>query len=237
MAKTPTASNKTSEVAKKKAPRRLKITSKPGKSLAEKAKAARGAAQKEVQTADEVLDALGSGEHIQTHVSPKSVSNNLWEMFDAERVKKGFRLVSGPQELWDNAVEYFKWVRDNPLYEAKTYSTQRGLVGTAVPKMRAMTNEGLCLFLGISHDTWMRWSREDEHPDLAPVAGLIRMIIKEQKFTGAAADLLNASLIAKDLGLADRQEISGPDGEPIEVHSVRDLLAARLQKLGALGTK
>ena len=40
--------------------------------------------------------------------------------------------------------------------------------------------------------------------------------IREQKFVGAAADFLNASIISRDLGLADKREISGPNGGPIE---------------------
>lgn len=34
-------------------------------------------------------------------------------------------------------------------------------------------------------------------------------VIYEQKFTGAAADLLNPNIIARDLGLADKKELSG----------------------------
>ena len=46
-------------------------------------------------------------------------------------------------------------------------------------------------------------------------------IIYNQKFTGAAADLLNPNIIARELGLADKQqnEHTGVDGKPI-AHSV-----------------
>ena len=33
-----------------------------------------------------------------------------------------------------------------------------------------------------------------------------------QKFAGAAADLLNANIIARDLGLADKQDLTNSDG-------------------------
>ena len=37
-------------------------------------------------------------------------------------------------------------------------------------------------------------------------------IIRRQKFEGASADLLNANIIARDLGLADKAEFTGKDG-------------------------
>ena len=41
-------------------------------------------------------------------------------------------------------------------------------------------------------------------------------IIRTQKFEGASAELLNVSIIARDLGLADKSEHSGPNGGAIE---------------------
>ena len=51
-------------------------------------------------------------------------------------------------------------------------------------------------------------------------------IIRQQKFEGAAANLLNANIIARDLGLADKAEITGRDGGPIET-KMTDLEGAR----------
>ena len=71
---------------------------------------------------------------------------------------------------------------------------------------------------------------------MAGVLNFIDSVIREQKFSGAAAELLNSALIARDLGLADRQEISGPEGGPMEL-SAREVLLDRLSKLsGAAAT-
>ncbi|MDC9826565.1 terminase small subunit, partial [Devosia sp. ZB163] len=40
-------------------------------------------------------------------------------------------------------------------------------------------------------------------------------IIRAQKFEGAAAGLLNPNIIARDLGLADKQELTGKGGSPL----------------------
>ena len=45
-------------------------------------------------------------------------------------------------------------------------------------------------------------------------------IIRTQKFTGAAAYMLNANIIARDLGLANKEELSGPNGKPITTKTV-----------------
>lgn len=68
-------------------------------------------------------------------------------------------------------------------------------------------------------------------------------IIRRQKFEGAAADLFNPNIIARDLGLADKSELTGKDGGPIETKSenVTDLELARrvafLLTSGAKGMK
>jgi hypothetical protein len=40
-------------------------------------------------------------------------------------------------------------------------------------------------------------------------------IIRTQKFQGAAADLLNPNIIARDLGLSEKSEITGANGAPL----------------------
>lgn len=161
---------------------------------------------------------------------PDVVANHLWKQVRNGRPRK----VETTEELWDKACEYFQWVADNPLYEGKVFSTKQGIRKAAVPKMRAMTLEGLCLFLGISRETWDKWCKGEwvggADQSFLDACKHINFIIREQKFSGAAADLLNANLISRDLGLSDRQELSGPDGGPLEV-SAREVLADRLSRI------
>jgi hypothetical protein len=127
------------------------------------------------------------------------------------------RLFDTPQELWDACVAYFEWAERNYLEQIELFSTKAGIVTGRKPLKRVYTIEGLCVHIGVTKMSWIRW-RSTNHPsyrgDLAEVIEYAEAIIYEQKFTGAAVGLFNASLITRDLGLADKQEIGGIAGAP-----------------------
>jgi hypothetical protein len=83
--------------------------------------------------------------------------------------------------------------------------------------MRAMTIAGLCIFLDIDQQTWANYR---SYKDFFGVVSRVEAIIRVQKFEGASADLLNANIIARDLGLADKSELTGADGGAIEMRDV-----------------
>ena len=164
--------------------------------------------------------------------------NRIWEARSTCGPNPKF---AGPEELWAACVEYFDWNEDNPLYEAKLTSYQGENKIEPLPKLRAMTIGGLCIFIGISQRLWSEW--RSSRPDLLPVMHEAEELIRRQKFEGAAADLFNPNIIARDLGLADKSELTGKDGGPIETKSenVTDLELARrvafLLTSGAKGMK
>jgi len=139
-------------------------------------------------------------------------------------------IFASADELWDACAEYFTWVEANPLQEAKAFSYQGVVTVEMLPRMRAMTIGGLCLFLDISPTTWGEYRKRD---GFGEVTARVDDIIRAQKFEGAAAGLLNANIIARELGLADRQEHTGKDGEAIELRNVtnRDRARAALHVL------
>lgn len=111
-------------------------------------------------------------------------------------------IFATPQDLWEAAVEYFEWAEQNPLLEDRVFSTKDdGVVHAPVAKMRAMTLDGLQLFLDISMSAWVRYK---ERPEYASTCETIDRVIRSQKFSGAAAGLLNPVIIARDLGLVDK---------------------------------
>lgn len=109
-----------------------------------------------------------------------------------------------PDDLWEACAEYFDWVEEHPLWESKAFAYQGEITVAEVPKMRAMTISGLCIFLDIARRTWDDYRGRE---DYMPVVTRVEEIISAQKFEGAAADLLNSNIIARDLGLRDKQDV------------------------------
>jgi hypothetical protein len=123
--------------------------------------------------------------------------NQFWKA----RSKHGRdKLFASADLLWESCEEYFQWVEDHPLWENKVAQFQGVPIDMPVAKMRAMTIGGLCLFLDITQKTWFEWRARE---DLSEVVTRAEEVIRSQKFSGAAADLLNANIIARDLGLKD----------------------------------
>lgn len=158
--------------------------------------------------------------------------NKFWEARSSAGPKPIF---AGPEQLWSACVEYFDWCAENPLWEDKVVQCLGRPTHEPVAKMRAMTIAGLCLFLDISVVTWREW--KESRPDLSGVIARAEAVIYQQKFSGAAADMLNANIIARDLGLADKAELSGPNGGPIKTEEVsaRERVARRIAGLTSGG--
>lgn len=147
--------------------------------------------------------------------------NRFWEA----RTKHGRdALFADPEKLWEACVEYFSWVEDNPLWEDGLVIYQGVATHEPKAKMRAMTVGGLCIFLDMDQSTWFQYAKKE---GFSHVSTRAMEIIRNQKFAGAAADLLNANIIARDLGLADKSELTGKDGGPIQTEDKTPLDTAR----------
>jgi len=138
------------------------------------------------------------------------------------------------EQLRAACYEYFQWVEDNPLYEEKIFHSSGVITKDTITKMRAMTISGLCLFLDICENTWANYKK---HPDFLSITLEIEKVIYNQKFTGAAADLLNSNIIARELGLSDKvqNEHTGANGSaliPSAKQMTTDELKAELEALG-----
>jgi hypothetical protein len=152
---------------------------------------------------------------------PAPQGNEFWKARSSHGRKPIFE---DPDVLWEACCEYFEWVEANPLREEKVFNGKDGIVHADVSKMRAMTLAGLCIFLDIDRKTWAEYAKRE---GFIPVTTRVDEIIRDQKFSGAAADLLNPNIIARDLGLADKQEHTGKDGDPLIPETTdRDLAKA-----------
>lgn len=127
--------------------------------------------------------------------------NRFWEARSSHGRNPKFE---SPEALWEACCEYFEWVEANPLWEMKAFAYQGEVTQEPIAKMRAMTITGLCIFLDIDRSTWLAYKVKE---DFSIITTRAEEIIYDQKFSGAAADLLNANIIARDLGLKEQSQV------------------------------
>lgn len=129
--------------------------------------------------------------------------NQFWKL----RSKHGrAKLFETPDLMWEAACEYFEWCEENPLIEIDFKGKDADRV--ELPKMRAFTLQGLCLYLDCNTQYFKVFKSQlpENEKDFNTVISKIEEIIYNQKFTGAAAGFLNPNIIARDLGLTDKRE-------------------------------
>lgn len=144
------------------------------------------------------------------------IGNQFWKL----RSKHGRdKLFATPELLWEAACEYFQWCDDNPwkIKEALKGGEMAGKL-MDIPTARPYTLTGLALYLGASETFWREFRKAAKN-DFLSVIDQIEQVIYTQKFEGAAVGAFNANIIARDLGLKDasKQEISGPNGGPVQI--------------------
>lgn len=146
--------------------------------------------------------------------------NQFWKL----RSKHGRdKLFTTPELLWEAACEYFQWCDDNPLQEEKLFHYQGVISRDSSDKMRAYTLVGLCLYLNCNQKYFCNFEDNNKNSDdFSDIITRIRETIYKQKFEGAAADLLNANIIARDLGLSDKQEIDQNVSDKTQTKEERD---------------
>lgn len=117
-----------------------------------------------------------------------------------------------PQEFLAACVGYFKWVEETPLLEEQVFQNKGAIVRANKAKCRAYTRKGLAQHLSIPESRLEGYRQRGGEWEEA--IELVEQAIYIQKFENAAAGLLNPTIIARDLGLAEKQEFSGTKDAP-----------------------
>lgn len=136
----------------------------------------------------------------------KRIGNQFWK----QRPKHGKdKIFSTPEKLWDSACQYFQWVEDNPLIkiEAAKAGDHFG-EHVEIPIIRPFTIHGLTIFLDCTTQTFHNYGNDKKYKDYFDVVSKIKKIIYTQKFDGAAVGMFNSSIIQRDLGLVDKQDVT-----------------------------
>lgn len=127
----------------------------------------------------------------------RRIGNQFWKMADPECLGQP-RNFPTPTDLWNKAKEYFQECDESPLTSQETTTTDKGVYDKVKQHKVPYTWQGLYVFLGV-----VSLKRYKEKNEYVPIITHIGNVIYNQKYTGAAAGLFNANIIARDLGLAE----------------------------------
>ncbi|WP_417444629.1 DNA-packaging protein [Joostella sp.] len=151
------------------------------------------------------------------------IGNQYWKLRSKDGRDKIFKT---PEDLSEAINDYFQWCLLNPILESQVVKGRfveedekdgevikivKNFEIVEVPKMRPFTIEGMCNYLDISVEGFKLYEKRN---DFIGVTTRARQIIYNQKFEGAASNQLNPNIIARDLGLIDKKDLT-TDGDKI----------------------
>lgn len=149
-------------------------------------------------------------------------NNRFGAEYWAERKKKrGRPKALTPKKLWELACDYFAWVDDTP-FQKEDFIKGGDRAGEIVhlKTIRPYTWAGLENWIAENDGTLCcldhyRCNLNGSYADFVDIIAWISKVMFEQKFSGAAVGAFNASIIARDLQLAEvtktemKAEVSG----------------------------
>ena len=143
---------------------------------------------------------------------------SLWKETKESALRGAPPKFKTPEELLEACCGYFEWIEQNSLEEEVLVSYQGLTTHETKHHPSAMLLSSLCLYIGVDPSTWSGWRKT--RPDLSSVMQWAEDVIYDQKFRGAAGGMFSPNIIARDLGLADRSELTGKNGGPIEALTI-----------------
>lgn len=152
--------------------------------------------------------------------------NEFWK----QRSKHGRdKIFASPELLWEAACEYFEWCQENPIKDPRSFG-QRNI-------QRPFTLIGMCRFLGVNSvyfqqlEDQFKGKEDEQSKEFSNIIILIKETCYQQKFDNAVIGVYKENIIARDLGLTDKKDITTagdslndkkptvtlPDGTQIEI--------------------
>jgi hypothetical protein len=148
--------------------------------------------------------------------------NQFWKL----RSKHGRdKIFASSEELWAAACEYFNWVDGHPWWKneqlKKPYEevdietgSRRMVTTIKIATARPYTIQGLCLYLCCNtkylndFEDGLKGKEDEVSKAFSEIVTRIRETIYMQKFEGAAVGAFNSNIIARELGLSDKKDIT-----------------------------
>jgi hypothetical protein len=179
---------------------------------------------------------------------PAPKHNSYWKNRSKHGRLKEFPTAADLQKAWQ---EYFKWVDENPWYrneQLKKPMIVKDKDGNEhlqsiiqIPTKRPYTEAGFIAFHGLGknfiHQLEAQLTPTEENTPLTTeqeeysgVLAWARNVCWTDKFEGAAVGAYNVSIISRDLGLRDVQDVThkGDKENPIRTENTTRVIKANL---------
>jgi len=148
--------------------------------------------------------------------------NEFWKL----RSKHGRdKIFATPEIMLEACMEYFEY-QSKQTWNKVDYKGKEA-VRVEIPTSSPFGLASLCIFLGVNtkyfteFESNIKDNKDKESKDFSEVITHVRDIIYQQKFEGAVVGAYNANIIARDLGLTDKQEIKTDQPTEIKVTVVK----------------
>lgn len=131
------------------------------------------------------------------------------------------KAIESPEKLWEYFELYRHEIRLNPI--ERKVKGNKGFILSHEELRRPLTMEGFemwCHENEIISDLGDYFSNKDErYSDFATICQLIKKAIRQDQIEGGMAGIYNPSITQRLNGLTDKtqQEISGPNGGPVQI--------------------
>jgi hypothetical protein len=157
------------------------------------------------------------------------LSNQFWKLRDKHGRDK---LWEDPEEFMKACQDYFNWVDSHPRFKneqlKKPYKDEKGkwVMIAKIPTERPYSIKGLCIYLGVNElyinqlEQSLKEKEDEKSKDYSKILTYVRDVIYQQKFDGAATGAFNWAIIARDLSLKEKSEVTGEGGAPLNPPAV-----------------
>jgi len=127
-----------------------------------------------------------------------------------------------PDEMLEKFQDYVSWAKGNPISIEKNVvnTTTKGETyksDSVETKPRLISIKGFLVFLGAGSDWWQSLDREGAKraEEFSRVKSFIRDYCESYQSEMASADIFNANIVSRLLGLADKKDITS-GGEKLD---------------------
>ncbi len=139
-----------------------------------------------------------------------------------------------PKEMVEKFTEYAQWCNDHPLQENSRTVYQKGFSDTTAYKPRRVSIGGFLVYIGCTWDWWSHLDESKRGAQFFKVKTSIREYCETYQKEMASAGLLNANIISRLLGLADKKETK-IEGEQLTIVVKSEEDKAKIEDIGNIG--